>query len=42
MAVAPGYLIDTNVLLRLFRKDDPQYQLIKAVLRELNWQGAGL
>src|SRR5580658_2990975 len=42
MAVVPGYLIDTNVLLRLFRKDDPQYQLIKEVLRELNWQGAGL
>jgi predicted nucleic acid-binding protein len=23
MAEAPGYLIDTNILLRLFRKDDP-------------------
>jgi predicted nucleic acid-binding protein len=42
MAAAPGYLIDTNVLLRLFRKDDPQYQPIKAVLHELNWQSAGL
>jgi len=42
IAAALGYLIDTNVLLRLFRKDDPQYQLIKAVLRELNWQGSAL
>jgi predicted nucleic acid-binding protein len=42
MAVAPGYLVDTNVLLRLFRKDDSQYQLVKAVLGELNCQGAGL
>jgi predicted nucleic acid-binding protein len=32
---APKYLIDTNVLLRIFRIDDPQHQLIRASLDEL-------
>jgi predicted nucleic acid-binding protein len=38
MVIAPGYLIDTNVLLRLSRQDDPQHQLVKAVLRRLDEQ----
>jgi predicted nucleic acid-binding protein len=37
-----GYLVGTNVLLRLSRLDDPQQQLIKAAINELNGQGAGL
>ena len=36
---APMYLIDTNVLLRIFRKDDPQHQLIGTVLDELDSRG---
>jgi predicted nucleic acid-binding protein len=42
MASGPSYLIDTNVLLRLFRKNDPLHQLIKATLSDLNGQGIGL
>lgn len=42
MVSTPGYLIDTNVLLRLFRPVDPQHQFIKSALRSLNGQGAGL
>ena len=38
----PGYLIDTNILLRLFRRLDSQHQLIKTALKELNGQGTGL
>jgi predicted nucleic acid-binding protein len=37
-----GYLIDTNVLLRLFRSADPQHKLIKSALSDLNGQGIGL
>lgn len=36
MAVAPGYLVDTNALLRIPRQSDPQYMLIQEALRELN------
>jgi predicted nucleic acid-binding protein len=39
MALAPGYLIDTNILLRLSRTDDPQHPLIKSALTELDVQG---
>jgi predicted nucleic acid-binding protein len=42
MASEPSYLIDTNVLLRLFRKNDPLHQLIKTTLNDLNGQGIGL
>jgi predicted nucleic acid-binding protein len=35
MASVPGYLIDTNVLLRLFRKDDPLHRLIEKTLSDL-------
>jgi predicted nucleic acid-binding protein len=42
MAIAPGYLIDTNVLLRLSRQDDPQYKLVKAALARLDEQGEEL
>jgi predicted nucleic acid-binding protein len=42
MASAPGYLVDTNVLLRLFRKVYSLLQLIKSTLSGLNGQGSGL
>jgi predicted nucleic acid-binding protein len=42
MASPPGYLIDTNILLRLSRLDDPRHQLIKMAPEELNGRGAGL
>ena len=42
MASEPDYMIDTNVLLHLFRIDDPLHQLIKSTLSDLNGQGTGL
>jgi predicted nucleic acid-binding protein len=36
MAPTSGYLIDTNVLLRMFRQDDPQHRLVRATLDELD------
>ncbi len=42
MALAPDYLIDTNVLLRLSRYDDSQQPLIRDALNILNRQGAEL
>jgi predicted nucleic acid-binding protein len=42
MEIAPGYLIDTNILLRLSHHDDPQHQLVKAVLARLDEQGEEL
>ena len=40
MASASGYLIDTNVLLRLSRRGDPQHDVIHAALGDLDSQGA--
>lgn len=37
--LAPKYLIDTNILLRIFQQDDPQHRLIGIVLDELECQG---
>ena len=42
MVASTGYLIDTNVLLRLFRPVDPQHQFVKSAIRALNGQSAGL
>jgi predicted nucleic acid-binding protein len=42
MAFVAEYLIDTNILLRLLRRSDPQYDLIQAALNELNRRDAGL
>ena len=42
MVPGTGYLVDTNVLLRLFRKTDPLHQSIKGVLSDLNRQSLGL
>jgi predicted nucleic acid-binding protein len=42
MDPSPRYLIDTNVLLRLSRQDDPQHQLIAATIEALGRQGADL
>jgi predicted nucleic acid-binding protein len=36
MAPGAGYLIDTNVLLRLSRVADPQHDLVRAALDELD------
>lgn len=42
MASAPWILVDTNILLRILRQDDPQHQLIGKALEELEYQGAEL
>jgi predicted nucleic acid-binding protein len=42
MALRPGYLIDTNILLRLSKQDDPQHDLVQRALENLDNQGAGL
>ena len=39
MSVPEGYLIDTNILLRLTRPQDSQHQLIKSTLRVLDQEG---
>jgi len=39
MSVPEGYLIDTNILLRLTRPLDSQHQLIKSTLRALDQEG---
>lgn len=39
MSPVQRYLIDTNVLLRMFRQDDPQHQLVRATLDELGRRG---
>lgn len=36
--VGPGYLIDTNVLLRLSRRHDPEHQIVVNALDALNKQ----
>jgi predicted nucleic acid-binding protein len=36
------YLVDTNVLLRLVQRGDPQHQVIRAVLRTLRQRGEQL
>jgi predicted nucleic acid-binding protein len=40
MGGKPGYLIDTNVLLRLTRLRDPEYGAIQTVLERLSDSGA--
>lgn len=37
---APAYLADTNILLRLARRDDPDYSVVRAALQTLQRQGA--
>ena len=39
MSVPEGYLIDTNILLRLTRPLDPQHQLVKSALTALDQEG---
>jgi len=39
MSVTEGYLIDTNILLRLTRPQDSQHQLVKSTLRALDHEG---
>jgi predicted nucleic acid-binding protein len=38
----PGYLIDTNILLRLSRLEDPEHTVVKTALDELNRRGVAL
>jgi len=42
MVYALGYLVDTNILLRLSRRDDPQHQLVKQALHTLNGNSVDL
>ena len=42
MASVQGYLVDTNVLLRLSRLGDPRQQVVKNAINELNSRGVGL
>lgn len=37
---APPYLADTNILLRLTRRGDPDYELVRRAVRTLKAQGA--
>ena len=39
---APAYLADTNILLRVSQRQDPNYDLIRTVLRSLRAAGAVL
>jgi predicted nucleic acid-binding protein len=41
MAV-PAYLADTNILLRVSQRQDPNYDIIRTALRSLREAGAGL
>jgi hypothetical protein len=36
------YLADTNILLRISQRQDPQYEIIRTALRLLRTQGANL
>ena len=42
MASVQGYLVDTNVLLRLSRLGDPRQQVVKNAINELDSRGVGL
>ena len=42
MAAGPGHLIDTNILLRLSKQDDPQHALVQQALESLDEQGVTL
>src|SRR5580698_8112408 len=39
---APAYLLDTNVLLRLSKRDSPEFIIIRAALRSLSQTNARL
>ena len=38
----PSCLVDTNVLLRITRRADPQHKIVDTALARLAWQGATL
>src|SRR5438552_1128567 len=42
MAAVPSYLVDTNILLRLSKKDDPNYLLVQAAIEALVMEGSEL
>jgi predicted nucleic acid-binding protein len=42
MASGPQYLVDTNILLRLTRHDDPQHEFVALTIEKLAKQGLGL
>lgn len=42
MANVPSYLLDTNILLRLSKRDDPRHGLVRTVLDTLTEQGADI
>jgi predicted nucleic acid-binding protein len=42
MAVEPSYLVDTNILLRLSKQDDPNHGVVQAAVDGLTKRGAQL
>jgi len=40
--VIPSCVVDTNILLRMTRRSDPQHQVVENALAQLALQGAGL
>lgn len=42
MAGEPGYLLDTNILLRLSKEDDPHHDLVQAAVDVLTSRGSQL
>ena len=42
MASEPGYLLDTNILLRLSKEDDPHHDLVQASVDVLTSRGSQL
>ena len=42
MAVAPGHLVDTGILLRMSRRDDPAHSIVDSALSKLGDSAAGL
>ena len=42
MPSEPSYLIDTNILLRLSKHDDPRHRLVKTALEALTGRGSDI
>ena len=42
MQMEPTYLVDTNILLRLSKRDDPQHAVVQAALDTLAEKGSGI
>ena len=42
MQMEPTYLVDTNILLRLSKRDDPWHAVVQAALDALAEKGSGI